>query len=313
MLTNTNSTNNNPTYVIGIDHGYGNIKTANTCFRAGVTAYEKEPIFTYGVLQYNGTWYGISEEHKEFIPDKMTDQDYYIMTLYAIGLELEQVNQSTADVYLAVGLPLTWVSEQKERFRKYLMQKKEVRFTYHDVPYSIRIVGCDVFPQGFAAIADKLSDFQETTMLCDIGNGTMNIMMISDGKTNPQKLYTEKYGTQQCMLAVREQLMRRFGTAIDDDVIGRVLRNGTADIGKKYLEVIQETARNYVAGIMRRLREHEYNPELMKLYIVGGGGCLIRHFGEYDASHVTINDDICATAKGYEYLAGIRLRKAAAA
>ena len=186
MLTTTNSTANNPTYVIGIDHGYGNIKTANTCFRAGVTAYEKEPIFTYGALQYNGTWYGISEEHKEFIPDKMTDQDYYIMTLYAIGLELEQVNQSTADVYLAVGLPLTWVSEQKERFRKYLMQKKEVRFTYHDVPYSIRIVGCDVFPQGFAAIADKLSDFQETTMLCDIGNGTMNIMMISDGKPNPQ-------------------------------------------------------------------------------------------------------------------------------
>lgn len=150
-------------------------------------------------------------------------------------------------------------------------------------------------------------------MLCDIGNGTMNIMMISDGKPNPQKLYTEKYGTQQCMLAVREQLMRRFGTAIDDDVIGRVLRNGTADIGKKYLEVIQETARNYVAGIMRRLREHEYNPELMKLYIVGGGGCLIRHFGEYDANRVTINDDICATAKGYEYLASIRLRKAAAA
>jgi plasmid segregation protein ParM len=313
MLTTTNSTANNPTYVIGIDHGYGNIKTANTCFRAGVTAYEKEPIFTYGALQYNGTWYGISEEHKEFIPDKMTDQDYYIMTLYAIGLELEQVNQSTADVYLAVGLPLTWVSEQKERFRKYLMQKKEVRFTYHDVPYSIRIVGCDVFPQGFAAIADKLSDFQETTMLCDIGNGTMNIMMISDGKPNPQKLYTEKYGTQQCMLAIREQLMRRFGTAIDDDVIGRVLRNGTADIDKRYLEVIQETARNYVTGIMRRLREHEYNPELMKLYIVGGGGCLIRHFGEYDASRVTINDDICATAKGYEYLAGIRLRKAAAA
>ncbi len=83
MLTTTNSTANNPTYVIGIDHGYGNIKTANTCFRAGVTAYEKEPIFTYGALQYNGTWYGISEEHKEFIPDKMTDQDYYIMTLYA--------------------------------------------------------------------------------------------------------------------------------------------------------------------------------------------------------------------------------------
>ena len=317
MLTNTNNTNGNttknPIVVIGIDHGYGNIKTANTCFRAGVVAYEKEPIFTADALFYNGTYYGIGEDHKEFIPDKMTDQDYYILTLAAIVRELERANMRTVDVHLAVGLPLTWVSEQKDRFRKYLMQKKEVKVRYGYADYSVRIVGVDVFPQGFAAIADKLQEFTGTTMLCDIGNGTMNIMTISNGKPNPQKCFTEKYGTQQCMLAVREQLMRKFGTAIDDQVIEEVLRNGTADIGEKYLTVIQETARQYVAGIMRRLREHEYNPELMKLYIVGGGGCLIRHFSEYDPNRVTINDDICATAKGYEFLANLKLKKAKAA
>ena len=313
MLTNTNNNTKNPTVVIGIDHGYGNIKTANTCFRAGVVAYEKEPIFTADALFYNGTYYGIGEDHKEFIPDKMTDQDYYILTLAAIVRELERANMRTVDVHLAVGLPLTWVSEQKDRFRKYLMQKKEVKVRYGYADYSIRIVGVDVFPQGFAAIADRLQEFTGTTMLCDIGNGTMNIMTISNGKPNPQKCFTEKYGTQQCMLAVKEQLMRKFGTAIDDQVIEEVLRNGTADIGEKYLTVIQETARQYVAGIMRRLREHEYNPELMKLYIVGGGGCLIRHFGEYDPNRVTINDDICATAKGYEFLANLRMKKANAA
>ena len=73
-------------------------------------------------------------------------------------------------MHLAVGLPLTWVSEQKERFRKYLTQKKEVRFICYDKLFTVRIVGCDMFPQGFATIADKLTDFQETTMLCDIGN-----------------------------------------------------------------------------------------------------------------------------------------------
>ena len=149
-------------------------------------------------------------------------------------------------------------------------------------------------------------------MLCDIGNGTMNIMTIVGGKLNPTKCFTEKYGTHQCMLAVREQLMRRFGSAVDEEIIEEVLRTGTADIGEKYLAVIEDTARQYVAGIMRRLREHEYNPELMKLYIVGGGGCLIRHFGEYDPNRVTINDDICATAKGYEYMAHMKLKKAAA-
>ena len=62
-----------------------------------------------------------------------------------------------------------------------------------------------------------------------------------------------------------------------------------------------------VRSIMRRLREHEYNPALMKLYVVGGGGCLIRNFTEFDPSRVTINDDICATAKGYERLAERKL------
>ena len=134
MLTNTNNTSSNttknPIVVIGIDHGYGNIKTANTCFRAGVTAYDKEPFFIIGSLQYNGKWYGISEEHKEFIPDKMTDQDYYILTLAAIARELELAHLTSADIHLAVGLPLTWVSEQKDRFRKYLIQRKDVKFSF---------------------------------------------------------------------------------------------------------------------------------------------------------------------------------------
>ena len=324
--------------VIGFDHGYGNIKTANTCFRAGVTAYDKEPYFIIGSLQYNGKWYGISEEHKKFIPDKMTDQDYYILTLAAIARELELAHLTSADIHLAVGLPLTWVSEQKDRFSKYLIQRKDVKFSFDGTAYSIRIVGCDVFPQGFAAVADKLAEFKGTTMLCDIGTEgckplvcksalrtalveleiraahlPMNIMTISNGKPNPQKCYTEKYGTYQCMLSIREQLMRKFGTAIDDDVIDDALRYGKADIDEKYLTVIREVARQYVAGIMRRLREHEYNPELMKLYIVGGGGCLIRNFDEYDPNRVTINDDIRATAKGYEFLANLKLKKANAA
>ncbi len=36
---------------------------------------------------------------------------------------------------------------------------------------------------------------------------------------------------------------------------------------------------------------------------------MIRNFGSYDASRVIINTDICATAKSYEYLAEIKLRR----
>ena len=36
--------------IIGIDHGYGNIKTASTLTKSGVTAYETEPIFSGNIL-----------------------------------------------------------------------------------------------------------------------------------------------------------------------------------------------------------------------------------------------------------------------
>ena len=307
-----NLTNTKPV-IIALDHGYGNIKTAHAIFKTGVTVCEKEPTFSRNLLIYEGKYYLIGDEHKEFTAAKMDDQDYYILTLAAIGIELTLLGLDSARVHLAAGLPLTWVSEQKEDFKAYLLQNKKVDFTFRGTDFHVEFTGAEVFAQGFSAVADRLREFKGVNMLCDIGNGTMNIMTISNGKPNPQKCYTEKYGTYQCMLSVREQLMRKFGTAIDDDVIDDALRYGTADIGEKYLAVIREVARQYVAGIMRRLREHEYNPELMKLYIVGGGGCLIRNFGEYDPNRVTINDDIRATAKGYEFLANLKLKKANAA
>ena len=289
--------------IIGIDHGYGNIKTAHTCFKTGVTAYNKEPTFKSDLLIYEDRYYIIGDEHKEFTADKMTDQDYYILTLAAIARELNSRGLTSADVFLAVGLPLTWVSEQKDSFKAYLLRSKEVSFSFRGKSYRVTFAGAAVFPQGFSAVADRLREFKGVNMLCDIGNGTMNVMYINNGKPVASRCFTEKFGTHQCMLAAREKLMQKFGVTVDDAVIEEVLRYGGADIGKQYLEVIREAATEYAGGIMRRLREHEYNPELMKLYVVGGGSCLIRNFAEYDPSRVTINSDICATAKGYELLA----------
>ena len=82
-----NFMNNTAPIIIGIDHGYGNIKTAHCCFKTGVAAYNKEPTFKSNLLIYEGKYYLIGEEHKEFVSDKMTDIDYYILTLAAIARE----------------------------------------------------------------------------------------------------------------------------------------------------------------------------------------------------------------------------------
>ena len=299
----------NDVFIIGIDSGYGNIKTANCCFPASVAVYDTEPVFKDNLLVYDGRYYLIGEGHKEFLADKTKDIDYYVLALAAIARELNIRKITSGKVHIAAGLPLTWVSGQRNEFKDYLMQNREVEFTFRGTQYHVEIIGADVFPQGFAAVADRLSEFKGVNMLCDIGNGTMNIMFINDKKPIPGNMFTEKYGTHQCLLAVRENVMRIHHTTVDEAIINRVFRFGTADIKEDYLKTITDTATDYVEGIFQRLREHEYNPELMRLYVLGGGSCLIRNFGVYDASRVTINDDICATAKGYEYLAELNARK----
>ena len=295
--------------IIAVDHGYGNIKTANTVTPTGVTAYETEPIFSGNILEYGGIYYRIGEGHKEFIADKAVDEDYYLLTLMAVARELNVYGIREADVHLAAGLPLTWICKQREDFRSYLLRNKEVNFRFNGNDYYIRFVGCSLFPQGYPAIINQLGNFKGTNLLADIGNGTMNILYINNKKAVESRCWTEKFGANQCMIAAKNAVLDSFGVKIEESTVEQVLRFGTADISKPYLDCITSVAKRYVADIFATLRRYEYNPDLMRLYIVGGGGCLVKHFGQYDESRVTILDDICATAKGYEYLASMSLRR----
>ena len=93
--------------IVGIDHGYGNIKTANHCFKTGIMGYDTEPLFTKDMLEYGGRYYLIGEGHKEFLPDKVQDEEYYLLTLVGIAKELALADLTEAHVCIAAGLPLT--------------------------------------------------------------------------------------------------------------------------------------------------------------------------------------------------------------
>ena len=140
MITDFNTPNHS--VIIGLDHGYGNMKTAHACFQTGVMKHEKEPTFKSGLLRYEENYYTIGEDHKEFTADKMNDPDYFILTLAGIASELAFYGRQSADVHLAVGLPLTWVAEQKDDFKKYLMQRdprEEIAFAFKGKEY--RLIG----------------------------------------------------------------------------------------------------------------------------------------------------------------------------
>ena len=48
---------------IGLDHGYGNIKTAHRVFQTGIECYDEEPIVSTNYVKYRDKYYVIGESH----------------------------------------------------------------------------------------------------------------------------------------------------------------------------------------------------------------------------------------------------------
>ncbi len=295
--------------IIGIDHGYGNIKTANTVTPTGVSVFETEPTFEGNTIFYDGRYYSFGEGHKAFISDKTEDEDFYAATLFGIARELSREKIYEADVHIAAGLPLTWVKNQRESFREYLMKNPDVTFRYKNNFYKIHIAGCSIYPQGYAAVIGRLGEMNGVNMLADIGNGTVNIMYINNRKPVESKCWTEKLGVNQCVIAVQNAVLDKFGAKIDETIIEDIIRHGKSNISKKYLDCITEQVRIYVEKILEVLEKYEYNSELMRLYIAGGGVSIMKNFAELDFENVVLIEDICAAAKGYETICLNSLRR----
>ena len=84
--------------------------------------------------------------------------------------------------------------------------------------------------------------------------------------------------------------------------------DSAANIAPADLKIIKGVAAEYVRDIFRRLREHGYDETTMTLYVTGGGGCLVKNFYKFSADRVKFVEDICAAAKGYEYLAEAQMK-----
>ena len=191
--------NMNGTIILGVDAGYGNYKTARCCFPTSVSRSSQPPVFTRDYLEYEGSYYTIGEGHKDFVAEKSLDDDNYILTLAAIAKELKARGLSAAKIHLAVGLPLKWVQAQRDSFREYMMQNRHVDYKYAGKRYTVDIADCTVMPQCYAAVAESLPDFKGMHMIADIGNGTMNVMILNNGKASESKSWTVRLGAMNVL------------------------------------------------------------------------------------------------------------------
>ena len=299
----------NGVLILACDNGYGNTKGAHVVFRTSVDVSDTPPAFSKDYLEHKGKYYILSEGHKNFVADKVMDDDTYILTLATIAKELKMRGLHEAKIHLAVGLPLKWVKAQREAFRQYMLRDRFVDFKYKDERYKVEIVDCTVMPQCYAAVAEKLKEFKGMNLLVDIGNGTMNLMYLNNGRAAENKSWTEKFGINQCAIRIKNAVRDKTGTEMPEDVVENFLRTGNTGIEEPYASIMTSEAEAYVQDIFGKLKDYEYNEKLMKLHFMGGGAKIVEVLGKYDTDRTHFIHDICATAKGYEYYCYMILRK----
>ena len=300
---------NNKIEVIGIDHGWSNIKTSSQVFVTGVKEITTEPALFDGVLEYKGRYYKVGGNRQEVKSTKTEDDTFYLLTLAAVAKELRRRGLCEAKVFLAVGLPLTRFGSEKSDFVKYLTAERDIEFLFENIKYHVVIENVAVFPQCYAAVADKIQTFNKKTLIVDIGSWTIDIMPVVDKVPDESKCVTIPKGLITCMRTINEQCVRQLNGELDESIIQDIMRFGRCEIDKKYYEIAKAEIKAFCEKVYNSIREYGYNLSTTPIVFVGGGASVMKLFGGLSQSNITYILDVKANAKGYEQLAMMALRK----
>ena len=294
--------------VIGIDHGWSTMKTNSQVFATGVKEIANEPPMRNDILEYNRKYYSIGERRLEVRADKTENENFYLLTLAGIAKELRSRGKTEADIYLAAGLPISRFGDEKKDFIEYLSKNKEISFRFEDDYFNIRIVHVAVFPQCYAAVVDRMTEFNQKVVVVDIGSWTIDIMPIESKKPINGECISIQNGLIPCMRAINEKCYRLHNTEIDESVIQKYMRFGSVELDEEFIQIMKEELRNYAENVYNSLREYKINLKTTKIVFVGGGAAVMKNFGQIQQKNISYILDVKANAKGFELLGKISVK-----
>lgn len=293
--------------IIGIDHGFGFMKTRNKIFGASVAKFDYAPAISERTLKFNGAYYSVGGTSEGVSENKTSNLDYYTLTLAAIAEELKIKGRYSAEVLIGAGLPLTHFGSEKEEFENYLLQNTEtIEILYENKPYSIKIEGVKLFPQGYAAMVPYFGEIKSTCYGVDIGTKTTEIYEIgADGVPIMGKAKTVQFGMTNCISAVNEQINREFSCDMPTGQIIDLILGRDTNTPPKAKKIAEQAIADFADNTFKILVQNKVPYGLTPTYISGGGATLIeKHSNKcLEDTCIKLITDIRANAIGYEILA----------
>ena len=287
----------------GLDHGFSTMKGTHAIFDNGVEQLGGEATLSNNTLIYNGKNYKVGEGRLPMMKTKTEDESYFLLTLAGVAKELDVYHKQSADVILAVGLPFSRFGQEKQEFCDYLQRKGEICFQYSGRDYRIRIKDVLVFPQCYAAIADRMRMYGAESLIVDIGSKTIDVIHVQKYVPVERESTSIPEALIQCMEGIKSSVYQICNKKVNEDIIRQMIVDGDAMIPEDCKSVIRDGLRNFAKGIEAKLSELGFDLEMMPVVYAGGGALVMKRYGTIRGTHVHYLDDIRANARGYEYLA----------
>lgn len=323
------------TYVIGIDHGNGNMKTENVVFPCGFAEQDIKPdaLYAKDILEYKGKYYTLSRQRISYQTDKTTNDNAFILTLFAVAKEM--VARAALlkndfdmkrdfggfvgkDVILSVGLPPAHFEKQAKPFKEYFIKHAEhgINFKYNDKPFHFYVKDVCVLPQDYAAaivFKNELINENATCYCIDIGDGTTDMVGLTDGNPEKETMLSREFGMSKLRSTIIESINNDYGLPLTDDYVDNYLSGKHILLPPEDEDAIRERiskiTEDFTNELINMLRKKVATFKIYPVIFSGGGSIALKPYLEASGvfSFTYYIDDIRANAIAYQQIAKMQL------
>lgn len=292
--------------IISIDHGNKAIKNIVLQYNSGFVESNTAPIVKQQLIEYEGKFYSIASERFPLMINKTVNDKFFILSLPSIAQVLEGVygGINTADIILAVGLPIIHYSSNKEQFKNYFI-RDNIEFAYNGKPYKVNIKDAYVWAQGYAGLMPYFNQYRGISRinLIDIGGYSVDAFVVEKGILNIKSCISLPAGVVYLFNDIKQEVLS-LGMEIQEAQIEEILMGGNICFADKDLkDLIYKKAKTFTEELLDKLKEHGFEMKINPNVFMGGGSLLLKQFIEKrnEPSYMEFLDQF-SNVRGYEIL-----------
>lgn len=309
--------------ILGIDVGNSDIKSVNTSFPSGYTAYSVKPAMSNKYLLYKDKYYVLTPNRKPYREDKTEDGRCIIFTLISIAEEIlysckdmtrEEIQTKIDKIHeltLGIGLPPAHMTHLKDKTYAFYLKEFEngIDFEYNGFVFSFKLHNLYVFPQNYsAAVTIKNSSIigkYNKYYVVDLGGITADVICMVNGEPIIEEVDSKNIGMLNLYENVIKRVRQETGINVDQNCVESVLKNEPTALKENVIQSIKNGCYAWSEYILDELSQSGIEFQAYPVVFFGGGTKALKQFMEKSdllGVHEFITDTH-ANARGYQILA----------